>query len=503
MGIDGADERDQEQGNGKRGKEEEVEREGCTYTWFSAVGRGSFRRRGQGSLRSLNPSLSFPIHLISTNREPSCCTHCHTAIRAALCTVRCPRRFYLPRRCPGHLVWRPPWPRRRESRLRAARCAPRTGVRNAHHVFAGVLTATAEWALQSFRETRGMRDARITHATRTTRACIFPDVKWVAQMESTAFPPRLDLFEAVAAHLAQQRAEDEGDPKLATLGCTWLRGFLDRHPGIAARYAVRLDIPRALAGQPGPIRRYFELLGRLFAKYHFKRQNIYNMDKKGFMLGVGNRAKVGTHRTTKPPKETQHGSREWITVVETCAADNTMLPPMVIYQGQAIYRGWYDVDVKMDPRTAFARSDKGITTDELARDWLRDYFDPWTKTRANGEPRLLLLDGHRSHYSLAFVRYARYNNILLVSYPGHSTHLLQPLDLVLFSPLQKAYSTAVADYTRTSRCSITKKDFWKFYLLATAENIKSAWRKSGVFPFNPDDVLQPLLQKQKRSLIPP
>jgi hypothetical protein len=155
-------------------------------------------------------------------------------------------------------------------------------------------------------------------------------VKWVAQMESTGFPPRLDLFKAVAEHLAKQRAEDEGDPKLAEIGTTWLRGFFDRHPEISAKYAVKLDLVRALAGQPGPIRRYFELLGKLLKKYGFKKENMYNMDEKGFMLGMGNRAKVITHRGRKPPQETQDGSREWITVVETCAADNTMLPPMVI-----------------------------------------------------------------------------------------------------------------------------------------------------------------------------
>jgi radical SAM superfamily enzyme len=84
------------------------------------------------------------------------------------------------------------------------------------------------------------------------------------------------------------------------------------------------------------------------------------MEEKGFMLGMGHRAKVIAHRGSRLPQETQDRSREWITVVETCAADKTMLPPMVIYEGQAIYRGWYDVDVKMDPRTVFARSDKGF-----------------------------------------------------------------------------------------------------------------------------------------------
>jgi hypothetical protein len=83
-------------------------------------------------------------------------------------------------------------------------------------------------------------------------------VKLVEQMESTGFPPRLNLFDAVAAHLAKQRAEDEGDPKLAQLGPSWRRGLLDRHPKIAGKYAVTLDVQRAVAGQPGPIRRYFQ-----------------------------------------------------------------------------------------------------------------------------------------------------------------------------------------------------------------------------------------------------
>jgi hypothetical protein len=326
-------------------------------------------------------------------------------------------------------------------------------------------------------------------------------IKWVAQMEATGFPPRLDLFKEVAAELAKKRAEDEGDPELAKISVTWLRGFLKRHPEISAKFATKLDVQRAIATQPAPIRHYFSVLGKLFKQYKFQRENMYNMFEKGFLLGRRSRVQVITRRGRNPPQETQDGSREWITVVETCAGDNTMLPPMVIFKGEGIYHGWFNIKAKVDPRTAFAHSKKGFTMDELALRCLRDYFDAWTKSRPNGEPRLLLLDGHRSHYSLKFVRYARHNNIILVSYPGHSTHLLQPLDLVLFHPLQKAYSDAVDEYTRTSRCGINKQDFWEFYSLAkeqayTEENIASAWRAAGISPFNPDAVLKPLLAKQ-------
>ena len=42
-------------------------------------------------------------------------------------------------------------------------------------------------------------------------------MKWADMMEASGFPPRLDLFKAMAALLAQKRA-DEGDPELANLG---------------------------------------------------------------------------------------------------------------------------------------------------------------------------------------------------------------------------------------------------------------------------------------------
>ena len=170
---------------------------------------------------------------------------------------------------------------------------------------------------------------------------------------------------------------------------------------------------------------------------------------------------------------------------------------MIIYKGKGIYRGWTStVD---DADTLFAHSDKGFITDNLALDWLH-HFDTWTSIRAAGAPRFLLLGGHRTHYSLQFIRYAVAHDIILMSYPGHSTHLLQPLDVALFAPLQSAYGSAVATHTRTTRTGINKALFWDFYKLAkheayTKNNIKSAWRATGVYPFNPNKVLAELEKK--------
>jgi hypothetical protein len=71
--------------------------------------------------------------------------------------------------------------------------------------------------------------------------------------------------------------------------------------------------------------------------------------------------------------------------------------------------------------------------------------------------------------------------------------LLQPLDVGLFAPLQKYYGKAADDHIRETRTAVVKGTFWKFYSAArrhayTKVNIKSAWRKTGIHPLNPDAV---------------
>ena len=58
---------------------------------------------------------------------------------------------------------------------------------------------------------------------------------------------------------------------------------------------------------------------------------------------------------------------------------------------------------------------------------------------------------------------------------------------------------------RDTRTGITKKDFWPMYAKAkdeayTFQNIKSAWRATGLHPFNPNKVILPLEEKHKKKL---
>ena len=63
-------------------------------------------------------------------------------------------------------------------------------------------------------------------------------------------------------------------------------------------------------------------------------------------------------------------------------------------------------------------------------------FDRQTKEKAAGRTRVLLMDGHSSHYSLELLRFARENNIIVLGYPPHCTHVLQGLDVVCFAKMK-------------------------------------------------------------------
>ena len=55
---------------------------------------------------------------------------------------------------------------------------------------------------------------------------------------------------------------------------------------------------------------------------------------------------------------------------------------------------------------------------------------------------LLLIDNHNSHRSVAAVDFCKQNGIILLSFPPHCSHKLQPLDRSVYGPLKKCYNTA-------------------------------------------------------------
>ena len=136
-------------------------------------------------------------------------------------------------------------------------------------------------------------------------------------------------------------------------------------------------------------------------------------------------------------------------------------------------------------------SKNGWTHHELGLLWMVKDFDRQTKEKAAGRTRALLMDGHSSHYSLELIHFARANNIIILGYPPHCTHVLQGLDVVCFAKMKHQFRAEIKKFENLHCHGVTKEDFagvfGQAFLQAFDEDtVKAAFSATGVWPYNPD-----------------
>jgi hypothetical protein len=101
-----------------------------------------------------------------------------------------------------------------------------------------------------------------------------------------------------------------------------------------------------------------------------------------------------------------------------------------------------------------------------------------------------MYDGHRSHETIELREAAEKAAIHLFCIPPHTSHRLQPLDVGVFGPLQRAWQKRCLRYLASTGESVTRRNVVKEYMAARTESITDelitmAWRKSGIRPLNP------------------
>ncbi|XP_046963332.1 uncharacterized protein LOC124532470 [Vanessa cardui] len=105
-------------------------------------------------------------------------------------------------------------------------------------------------------------------------------------------------------------------------------------------------------------------------------------------------------------------------------------------------------------------------------------------------PSLFILDNHDSHLALEALNIAKENGMTLLTISPHSSHKLQPLDVSVFGPLQNYYNAAIDSWLlRHPGVPVTIYNIAEllgeaFEKAMTPINIKSGFRKTGIFPFD-------------------
>ena len=317
-------------------------------------------------------------------------------------------------------------------------------------------------------------------------------IKYIEKLSARGLPPTADMVRNFASEIAGKY-----------MGKNWVARFLERHHHkLFSRYSNSIDRCRFQADSAAKYTLYFNLLSQKIQQYNIDSRQIYNMDEKGFLIGIlGKQKRIfskDSYGRLGGSSSIQDGNREWITVLACICADGQALPPALIYQAASgkLQDTWLQDFEPENNRIYLGASPTGWTNNELGLAWLEQVFDRETKAKARRAYRLLIVDGHGSHLTMEFIEYCDQNRILLAILPPHSTHTLQPLDVGLFSPLATAYRAALRNFLHQSQglTAITKRDFFRLFWVAwgcsfVETTIKKAFETTGIAPLNPEQIL--------------
>ncbi|PVH90553.1 hypothetical protein DM02DRAFT_647564 [Periconia macrospinosa] len=162
--------------------------------------------------------------------------------------------------------------------------------------------------------------------------------KHIKRLTEQKLPPTREMVQNYASDIAGHPVSESRVTR-----------FLNQHPNeLKSHRITSMDRQRHRANSLAKYESYLGLLEETIEKCSILPYNIYNMDEKGFLIGVEGRSKRVFDKASWDAKEVrtplQDGIKSFVTLLaSTCAAaTGEALPPTIIYEaaGKDVQASW-------------------------------------------------------------------------------------------------------------------------------------------------------------------
>ena len=291
-------------------------------------------------------------------------------------------------------------------------------------------------------------------------------------------------------------------PDISTVYKTLKRlGFRALKPSI-------LENGRQSAAYQSNVRHWFETVYTEDLSKNFEKNMIFNCDETSIQW-ISSKKVYTSIKNTRAITSSTENINGHISAMITISNNYIQIPPFIIVGNKK--KVPKDLLFLEEQKKCFLMVSKsGFMNSELFQEYINFFIRNVYLLKNNLNlpeelPVLLFLDSHSSRCCPEALKQCQRNNITVITFPSHLTHVLQPFDVVIAAPLKSYIKSLLRRYKKQfldekdESEKLNEKEKQKIIIFSlldgfsqasTMINLEQAFKKTGLVPYNPNKVLQ-------------
>jgi len=226
-------------------------------------------------------------------------------------------------------------------------------------------------------------------------------------------------------------------------GEKWYRLFRKRFKGqLTLRKPEATSLGRMACFNKANVGKFFDLLTEVYERQPWSPYKIWNVDETGCST-VQRPPKVLAAVKDKQVSAATSAERGVnVTMIGCVSAAGTFITPALIFP-RVHYK---DHIIHGAPADTLGLATPIGWSNELMFVRFLEHFIKLVQPSKENKV-LLIMDNHESHLSIQAIDLARENGVIFLTFPPHTSHRLQPLDVSMFGPFKTFLNQATREWT--------------------------------------------------------